>query len=133
MARVKDSGAQTVEHRRSSGLLRVPFVRRCTLELIGGGGGQAFLVNINVLGAYVASDNPPNLGEGLTCRFATPDNDLDIVASGSVAWLNPQQSHPVHSLPPGFGLRFERLTLRDRARIEAVVQDYIQRHSYERH
>jgi hypothetical protein len=133
MARAKDSGAQTVEQRRSSGLLRVPFVRRCTLDLAAGGAAQAFLVNINVLGAYVASDSPPSLGEGLTCRFVTPDNDLEVVAGGTVAWLNPQQSHPVHSLPPGFGLRFERLSLRDRARIEGVVQDYIQRHSYERH
>jgi hypothetical protein len=44
-----------------------------------------------------------------------------------VSWVNVQQQHPVHSLPPGFGIRFEGLSDADRARIEEVVTDYLQR------
>ena len=43
--------------RRSSGLLRVPFVRRCTLEFEGGRQHTGFVVNINILGAYMARDD----------------------------------------------------------------------------
>jgi Tfp pilus assembly protein PilZ len=126
------SGGQTIEQRRSSGMLRVPFVRRCQLEFERGRTATAFVVNLNVLGAYVASDDMPLMGEPVICRFATPDNEIEVVADGVVAWVNPHQSHPVHSLPPGFGIRFERLTNRDRARIEATVRGYIERHAQER-
>ncbi len=132
MARAKESGTQTLEHRRSSGLLRIPFVHRCALDFEGGRSAEAFLVNVNVHGAYIASDEMPNMGEGVVCRFTTPDNALEIVAGGIVAWLNPHQSHPVHSLPPGFGVRFERLTGHDRGRIEGIVRTYIQHHAYDR-
>jgi Tfp pilus assembly protein PilZ len=113
-------------------MLRIPFVRRCQLEFDGGRAATAFVVNLNVLGAYVAADEMPLMGEPLTCRFSTPDNEIEIVAGGVVAWVNPHQSHPGHSLPPGFGIRFERLTNRDRARIEATVRGYIERHAQER-
>jgi Tfp pilus assembly protein PilZ len=118
-----------IEQRRSSGLLRVPFVRRCQLEFDDGRTATAFVVNLNVLGAYVASDDMPSMGEGVICRFSTPDNEIDVRADGVVAWVNPHQSHPVHSLPPGFGIRFERLTPRDRGRIESVVRGYVGRHA----
>jgi len=110
-------------------MLRIPFVRRCQLEFDGGRTTSAFVVNLNVLGAYIAADDMPLMGELVICRFNTPDNEIDIVADGVVAWVNPHQSHPVHSLPPGFGVRFERLTDHDRGRIEAVVRGYIDRHA----
>ena len=44
------------EKRRAGGAIRVPFVRRCQLEFRPEGTASAFMVNINVLGAYVAHD-----------------------------------------------------------------------------
>jgi hypothetical protein len=117
------------EQRRSSGLLRIPFVQRCQLGFEGGRQATAFLVNINVLGAYIAFEEQPFMGEAVECRFAIPGNAIEIVAGGVVAWLNPQQSHPVHSLPPGFGVRFERLTDWDRERIAEKVRNYVARSS----
>jgi Tfp pilus assembly protein PilZ len=119
------AGRVEKEQRRSSGLLRIPFVRRCRLEFDGGRATSAFLVNLNILGAYVAFDEMPLLGAAVECRFAIPGNEIEIVTRGSVAWLNPQQSHPVHSLPPGFGVRFEGLSERDRTRIEDLVRGYV--------
>jgi len=38
--------------RRAGGAIRVPFVRRCDLDFGDDSSGDAFIVNINVLGAY---------------------------------------------------------------------------------
>ena len=43
------------------GMLRVPFVRRCALTFSKGRTESAFIVNINVLGAYIAMDELPDL------------------------------------------------------------------------
>lgn len=121
-------GRDAVPERRGSGLLRVPFVRRCSLTFDDGTSGTAFLVNINVLGAYVAKDELPPLGQAMSCRFAIPGNDQEVALDGVVAWVNPRQQHPVHSLPPGFGLKFRQISALDRRRIEDVIQDYVTKH-----
>ncbi len=113
--------------RRVPAPVRVPFVRRCSLAFDDGRAGSAFIVNINVLGAYLAFDEQPALGQHCACRFSLPDSSRDVHVTGVVAWLNPRQQHPVHSLPPGFGLRFSDLSADDRVRIEAIVRDYAAR------
>ena len=124
MAAAKDG-----EKRRAGGAIRVPFVRRCQLDYGSGQQDSAFIVNINVLGAYVANETMPKLGKTVVCRFQVPGNELEVVADGVVAWTNPQQEHPVHSLPPGFGVAFRNLSPDVRARIEQIVTDYLARQS----
>jgi hypothetical protein len=129
--------------RRSSGLLRVPFVRRCALRYEDGRTSSAFIVNINVLGAYVARDDVPlaapatapdatqpmpELGQVVHCGFKLPDQACDVAVDGIVTWLNPRQQHPVHSLPPGFGVRFLDLTTDAHACIKELVEEYLARH-----
>jgi Tfp pilus assembly protein PilZ len=109
---------------RKTALLRVPFVRRCDLALDDGVEASAFIVNINVLGAYVARDEMPSLGQGVRLRFSLPDSDHELWLDGSVAWLNPGQQHPVHSLPPGFGVKFRGVSAEDIRSIERVITDY---------
>jgi len=109
--------------RRSSGLLRVPFVRACSL-FTGGEPRSAFIANINVLGAYLASDEIPAVGTVIAIRFGVPGNEIETEIKGAVAWLNPVQQHVVHSLPPGFGMRFIGLPDEARARIETIVAEY---------
>jgi Tfp pilus assembly protein PilZ len=106
----------------------VPFIRRCELFRSDGSSFSAFMVNINVLGAYVALDEQPPLGERLACRFRMPGNEREIAVGAVVAWLNPRQQHPVHSLPPGVGLKFETISEADRSRIEAFVEEYAHAH-----
>ncbi len=117
---------RTVE-RRSNGMLRVPFIRRCALAFDDGTSASTFTVNINVLGAYVARDQMPRLSQALTVTLATPGKDAQLVLRGSVTWLNPKQQHPVHSLPPGFGVKFDALSPEDRRCIEDIVDDFIRR------
>ena len=105
----------------AKGTVRVPFVRRCELEIEGQPAGSAFIVNINVLGAYVARDVIPSVGQAVRLRFDTPGHAVAVQTEGTIVWANPRQTHPVHSLPPGFGLRFDSLGAAARERIEAVV------------
>ena len=115
------------EKRRAGGAIRVPFVRRCTLDYGGGESDSAFIVNINVLGAYVANEKMPALGRTVVFRFQVPGSERELVADGVVAWTNPQQEHPVHSLPAGFGVAFRNLSDDARSRIEQIVHDYLAR------
>ncbi len=121
--------ASSQEKRRAGGAIRVPFVRRCQLDYPGGQSESAFIVNINVLGAYVANEAMPPLGRPVVFRFHVPGSEREVVVDGLVAWTNPQQEHPVHSLPAGFGVAFRSLSPDARERIEQIVFEYLTRHS----
>ena len=65
----------------------------------------------NVGGAPMSSAVPVKVaqlvGRPYTKRVPLlPESEREASVDGSVAWLNPQQQHPVHSLPPGFGVQF---------------------------
>lgn len=121
--------SQPPPERRLQG--RVPFVRRCTLAFADGRAGQALIVNINTVGAYVAHDDlagtgaavepPPRVGDLVTCRFGLPDRADEVELQALVTWVNARQAHPVHSLPPGFGLTFRKLPPAALAAIEQVM------------
>ncbi len=117
-----------MSERRSTATLRVPFVRLCALEFDAGRKTSAFIANINILGAYLAWDEHPVVGERLSLRFGSPGTAIEITSRGVVAWVNPTQQHPVHSLPPGFGVKFVDLSPEAARRIESIVQDYVARH-----
>ena len=115
------------------GMLRVPFVRRCALVFSKGRTESAFIVNINVLGAYIALDVLPPLADVVTFTFNLPHKHHEVVLEGTVTWLNPKQQHPVHSLPPGFGVKLQPPQGEDRRCIEEVVEDYIARNPHVLH
>lgn len=123
--------AGATHDRRNQG--RVPFVRRCALTFTDGRQGGALIVNINTVGAYVAHDDlnePPaapgaalQVGDVVSCRFGLPDREDELDLPAVVTWVNARQPHPVHSLPPGFGLTFRKLPPRALAAIEQVMAD----------
>ncbi len=119
--------APPTEERRGGGALRVPFVRRCDVDFEEGATISAFIVNINNQGAYLALDEMPRLGHKVVCRFRLPETEQELSIEGVVAWTNPRMQHPVHSLPPGFGVGFRGLTEENRSRIEAIVREYLMR------
>lgn len=121
----------TIEsERRQAG--RVSLVRRCTLVLEDARVLPALLVNINLSGAYVARDDLSGtpaaefdevvaVGRRLTCRVRLPGREDVLALGGVVTWVNARQSHPVHSLPPGFGLTFDTVDARSAAAIQRVM------------
>ena len=116
--------------RPARGMVRVPFVRRCQITFSGDRTVTAFIVNLNVLGAYIAMDELPTLAEPVSFRFQPPHKDTDVVLQGTVTWLNPRQQHPVHSLPPGFGVKLSPPEGEHRRCVEEVVEDYITRNPH---
>ena len=119
-----------IEPERRKGLARVPFVRRCEVGF-GGRSRPGYVININVLGAYLSPDDgaAPDVGGGVRCRFGSPHRDLAIEIPGVVSWVNARQQHPVHGLPPGFGIKFDSLPPDVLGAIEEIVEDYLRRHS----
>jgi hypothetical protein len=108
---------------------RVPFVRKCLIAFSDGKSREVFIANINEYGAYMADPEMPQPGQGVTLRFRLPGSEADVVATGAVAWVNPQQQHPVHSLPPGYGLQFDPVKEPLLSFVLGVVSEYLARHS----
>lgn len=108
---------------------RVPFVRKCRITFSDGQSREVFIANINEYGAYLADDVMPQAGQGIAVRFRLPGNETEVEATGAVAWANPSQQHPVHSLPPGYGLQFDPLREPLLSFVLGVVEEYMRRHS----
>jgi hypothetical protein len=82
------------------------------------------VLDLSVNGIYIMTEMLPNEGESLTVSFRVPSNDRVLRMRGVVAWLNPKQSHPVHSLPAGFGFCFIQTTPEDMKLVIGAIQDY---------
>lgn len=90
---------------------------------------EVFIANINEYGAYLADDVMPLPGQGMTMRLRLPDTETHVEATGAVAWQNPMQQHPVHSLPAGYGVQFDPLREPLLSFVLRVVQEYMKRHA----
>jgi hypothetical protein len=112
------------QERRVGAPQRIPFVRRCSLRFAEGSTTSAFLVNINVIGAYVELDVMLPLAQPLRCAFRLPGSERELELEAVVAWNNPRQQHPVHSLPPGFGISFRNLAPEARDAILGLMAAY---------
>ena len=108
---------------------RVPFVRKCAIAFSDGKRREVFMANINEYGAYMADEEMPEPGQGFTLRFRLPSSETEVEASGAVAWTNPLQQHPVHSLPPGYGLQFDPIKDPLLSFVLGVVDEYLKRHA----
>lgn len=83
------------------------------------------ILDLSLSGAYVNADVLPREGETLEVCFRVPGNDRLLRLRAVVAWLNPHQAHPVHSLPPGFGLCFVDSPPADRRLIALAIESYL--------
>lgn len=107
--------------------LRIPFVRRCDLRSDNGDGERvAMLLDLSLNGAYVATDDLPGVGESFLVTFRVPGNARRLRVLGMVAWVQAVQTHPVHGLPAGFGLRFTKLALEDVRLLARTIRHYCQ-------
>lgn len=103
--------------------LRIPFVRRCVVRGAGAD-SEAMLLDLSLRGVYVASGEPREVGTALDVRFTVPGNVNELVLPGTVAWVQREQTHPVHGLPRGYGVRFTKLTPEDVRLIARTIQEY---------
>lgn len=104
--------------------IRIPFVRRCTL-VRAQAEQEGMILDLSLSGAYVRTDTMPHEGESLDVCFRVPGNDRLLRFSSVVAWLNLYQAHPVHSMPPGLGLRFLDPSPDDLKLVASTIHNYL--------
>jgi Tfp pilus assembly protein PilZ len=102
---------------------RVPFMEKCVVEMPSGEPRETTLVNLNMVGGYVASNNSPALGERVVLRFKLPPNDIAMALTGIVMWVNDRGPSPGQEVPPGFGVQFVATSLEDAAALLRFVEE----------
>lgn len=116
----------------SGGRLATRLQLRLTLA---GGGGAAESAQIRELltgdlssgGVFVECAEPPAVGAQARVEVCRPSGGVAFTALGEVVWRRAQgYGHDRAGRPPGFGLRFERLDLRDGAVVQGLI-DLLQR------
>jgi uncharacterized protein (TIGR02266 family) len=103
--------------------LRIPFVRRCTVD-DGGGAKEAMLLDLSLRGVYVATEELCAPGSEVRVRFQVPGNVRELSIEGLVAWVQSEKTHPVHGLPRGYGVRFTQLDTEDIRLIARTIRSY---------
>ncbi len=104
--------------------LRIPFVRRVTLERAGRE-EQAFLLDIGLDGAFVERNEPLLQDEELTICFPWPGSEVPFRAGCRVAWWHDAKAPLVSkSLTSGAGLRFTEMSDGDRERLHGLLVEY---------
>ena len=84
------------------------------------------LLDLSLRGVYVATSRLPVVGAELVVTFRVPGNERSLELPCVVAWIQTQQTHPVHGLPVGFGARFKKLDVEDVRIIARTIQAYCQ-------
>ena len=104
--------------------LRIPFVRRVTLER-NGGEEEAFLLDIGLDGAFVERAEPLQPNELITIRFHWPGSEVPFRARCRVAWWHDKSAPLVSkSLSSGAGLQFTEMSEPDRERLHGLLIEY---------
>ena len=103
---------------------RVPFMEKCVVEMPSGEPRETTLVNLNMVGGYVASTTTRRpWASGVVLRFKLPPNDIAMALTGIVMWVNDRGPSPGQEVPPGFGVQFVATSLEDTAALLRFVED----------
>ena len=87
----------------------------CTID------GHALpVVNLSVGGLFVESSEPLSLGRAVTAVLGVRDG-VAFEVTAKVAWVNAVVRPRVSHLPPGFGLKIQRMRFRDRMEILRIL------------
>lgn len=103
--------------------LRIPFIRRCQLNLAGGE-HSGLMLDLSLAGAYVECKDLLAVRDSTVVSFRVPGNERILRLPAVVIWVNSTQVHPVHSLPPGCGLRFLEVKEPERTLISWTILNY---------
>jgi hypothetical protein len=107
--------------------LRIPFVRRATLER-DGAEEEVFVIDIGLAGVFVERAQALERNEAVSIRFAWPGSEKPFEARCRVAWWHPE-GEPLSSksLPTGGGLEFTSMSAADEQRLRGLLLEYCQR------
>jgi uncharacterized protein (TIGR02266 family) len=78
-----------------------------------------FTENVSECGVFVATYAPLAIGSTVALRILLPEGEL-VQATGTVRWVRPFAEST--DGPSGMGIRFDQLSARDTARIQAFTE-----------
>jgi Tfp pilus assembly protein PilZ len=87
----------------------------CTID-----GRTQPVANLSVGGFFVETSEPLVIGRIVTALLGLKDG-VAFEVTGKVAWVNNNVRPRVAHLPPGFGLKIQRISFRDRMEIVRVL------------
>lgn len=87
----------------------------CTID-----GRTQPVANLSVGGFFVEASEPIVIGRVVSALLAIKDG-VALEVKGKVAWVNETVRPRVAQLPPGFGLKIQRISFRDRMEIVRLL------------
>jgi Tfp pilus assembly protein PilZ len=78
------------------------------------------VVNLSAGGLFVESSEPPALGRAVAAVLGVRDG-VAFEVTAKVMWVNATVRPRVSHLPPGFGLKIQRMRFRDRMEILRIL------------
>jgi uncharacterized protein (TIGR02266 family) len=79
-----------------------------------------FTENLSECGVFVATDAPLQIGCTVEVSISLADQAEEIRARGTVRWV--RRHSDSNELTPGMGVRFDQLSTKDSARIQAFCE-----------
>jgi len=108
--------------------LRIPMVRKATLELRGKS-EEVYVIDVGIRGLFVEREEVLPVNESVSVRFTLPGNELPIETKARVAWAHaPGMSLVKKNRPAGLGLEFVEIGEAEARRVHEYVVDYCKRH-----
>ena len=80
--------------------------------------------NISRDGAFVATDQPPAVGERITLRLAAPRYSLPLVLRAQVRWIRTVAEADDEQRPAGIGVEFFDTTIGVSLCLAALLEDH---------
>ena len=105
-----------------SGPRRVPYMRYGRIAA-GEHVLDALICNLSRLGAYVAVEPRPAVGEEVGLSFQSPEG-TSLELKAVVTWRSPDLPGETSTLPPGCGIRFLSLSKLDEVRVRSIVDAF---------
>ena len=89
----------------------------CTID-----GRALAVVNLSVGGTFVETSEPLALGRTVTALLGLRDG-VAFEVTAKVVWINATVRPRVSHLPPGFGLKIQRISFRDRMEVLRLLAE----------
>lgn len=108
--------------------VRIPLIAPCTLE--GDFGiARGSTCNLSIFGVYAAVDPIPQSGTRVRMSLVLPRRETPLERSATVTWHNLGGPNWVLPLPPGCGVRFDDLSLKEIRFLSSLVEECLEQAS----
>ena len=88
------------------------------------GGRRLDVVNMSVGGLYVSlDDHPPPLGQVVALDVFLPGRPQGLPVTGRVSWINEREQPRLPRLPPGFGVKIQRVGFKEKMELLHFLRD----------